>query len=77
MSGATDNTVSGFLASLLHLLVIVIVLGVVNMYATTKVETGEEISLARAFGVSAKNIATELQDGWNQESKNDTLNIKN
>ena len=71
---ASDNTVSGFLASLMHLLLIVIVLGVVNMYTTVRQETGEEISLARAFGVSAKNIATELQDGWNQESKNDTLN---
>ncbi len=59
-----DNTIRGFLTSILYFALIMVVIYVLLGWAYAK-ESGESFNIVYEFGKAVKLFWTHLKDGWN------------
>lgn len=62
----TPNPISSFIASILHLIFIIIVIKVILLYAENR-----DTNISKAIGKEAKGIYKDFKNGWTNE--NDTV----
>lgn len=70
----SDNSkpISGFIASLLNLVLVVICLKVIVMVAESK-HSGEKVNITKQATKELHTIYTDIQEGWTEATASDSI----
>lgn len=67
-----DNTISGFIASIMYFFVVLIVLNVLYIYTAERQRTGKEINIPYTVAKQVKQVWSDFKTGWNEVESDST-----